>query len=464
MYTLFHFFNSTGHVQAIRKGRLMTPTSFTAMSGDLHVQIQFSGDEELIPILGGGIGGSSTTTTSASTATTALSTEGNGQTKQYQNVNAENSIISTLVISKFIDEYTEKDAISEDIADKSTTTQTSTATEGRLLERTRKEVVQNIPLFPDPRHNVTQIAVPCQTFTSGGLYEMQVVSNIKSTHPLPQEFGSNMNRSSTQPQPTVITTTLMPVNDERLRQTLDVRWPSAEMIVAPDRLLSYPDGPVEVTLRFPEVNCDRAAQIDESLPEFWLELLYCGKESSCSFQNVSKSNILYAEQVRGYPKQLNIKLGCHLFGLAGNYVVQLRPMIMSPNVPVTRRHLSVDWSEKYVFNVYARSIFPCDPHTGIGVLYEYPACILEQGDRVRVYGKLRADVASLKPPTSLHYVAEQRVVKSQHSLYFDCDLFSEKYVEYCFVYVTQSISGAVADVRMDCVPTLAVSGNNNLNI
>jgi len=136
-------------------------------------------------------------------------------------------------------------------------------------------------------------------------------------------------------------------------------------------------------------------------------------------------------------------------------------MIPAQNVPTTRRLLSVDWSDEFVFNVYARSIFPCDPHTGIGVLYEYPGCILEQGDRVRLYAKLRADVASLKPPTSLHYVAEQRVVKSQHSLYFACDLFSEKYVEYCFVYVSQAISGAVADVRMDCVPTLPVSGECN---
>uniref|UniRef100_A0A1B0DKS2 Uncharacterized protein n=1 Tax=Phlebotomus papatasi TaxID=29031 RepID=A0A1B0DKS2_PHLPP len=94
---------------------------------------------------------------------------------------------------------------------------------------------------------------------------------------------------------------------------------------------------------------------------------------------------------------------------------------------------------------------------GIGVLFEYPACILDQADRVRLFAKLRADVASLAPPTSLHYVTEQRVVRGQHSLHFDCDLFSEKYVEYCFVYVSQAISGAVADIRMDCVPTLPVS-------
>ena len=110
-----------------------------------------------------------------------------------------------------------------------------------------------------------------------------------------------------------------------------------------------------------------------------------------------------------------------------------------------------------MFNVHARSIFPCD-NMGIGVLFEYPACILDHGDRVRVFGKLRADVFSLVPPTTLDYISERRVVRGQHSIHFDCELFSEKYVEYCFVYVSQAISGAVADVRMDCVPTLPVNG------
>lgn len=31
-------------------------------------------------------------------------------------------------------------------------------------------------------------------------------------------------------------------------------------------------------------------------------------------------------------------------------------------------------------------------------------------------------------------------------------------MEYCFVYVSQAISGAVADVRMDCLPMLPVRG------
>ncbi|XP_044317508.1 uncharacterized protein LOC108040179 [Drosophila rhopaloa] len=406
--------SGTSHVLAVRKGRLMSPSSFTALSGDLHVQIQFNGND----VSPAEDGPASPTTEHLSTGARDLRT-GN------------NTIMSTLVISKIIDEI--------EPAQEKGLTPGAANTSQLVLHRRRKEVVQNIPLFPDPRFNVTQVTVPCQTFLIGGRYEMQVVSNLKS-----------VNRSE-------VTTTLVPAQDERLLQTLDVRWPSAEMIVSPVRLRTYPRNPVEVTLRFPEVNCNQSGSL--ALPEFWLELIYCGKERSCS-RNITRSSVLFAEQIRGFPKNKSLRLGCELFGLAGNYAVQLRPMIPAQNVPTTRRLLSVDWSDEFVFNVYARSIFPCDPHTGIGVLYEYPGCILEQGDRVRLYAKLRADVASLKPPTSLHYVAEQRVVKSQHSLYFACDLFSEKYVEYCFVYVSQAISGAVADVRMDCVPTLPVSDSD----
>jgi len=121
--------------------------------------------------------------------------------------------------------------------------------------------------------------------------------------------------------------------------------------------------------------------------------------------------------------------------------------------------LQVVVSDKFVFNVHASSILPCDTlDGGVAVLFQYPACE-PRVDRVRLFAKLRADVASLAPPTSLHYVAEQRVPPGAHSLRFHCDLFSERYVEYCFVYVNQAVTGAVTDIRMDCVPTLPVQGN-----
>ncbi|EDV97370.1 GH14733 [Drosophila grimshawi] len=458
---LLLFAAQVSHVLAVRRGRLMSPSTFTALSGDLHVQIQFTGEDENE---NDGIGnGHQTNITELQPTNHSVSSNAHlstarpdlGRGSKTATEGMVNTIMSTLVISKIVNDAATSEGeplLPQNTTNSSNTSSSSSSTNQIVLQRRRKEVVQNIPLFPDPRQNITQVTVPCQTFVRGGLYEMQVVRNLKTT---------TLNRSD--PIPGLTTTTLMPTQDERLLQTLDVRWPSAEMIVSPVTLRTYPKAPVKVTLRFPEVNCERALHGDQPLlPEFWLELVYCGKERTCApnIANVSKSSVLFAEQVHGYPKLKTLQLGCELFGLAGNYVVQLRPMTPALNVPTTRRMLSVDWSNEYVFNVYARSIFPCDPHSGVGVLYEYPGCILEQGDRVRLYAKLRADVASLKPPTSLHYVAEQRVVKSQHSLYFSCDLFTEKYVEYCFVYVSQAISGAVADVRMDCVPTLPVSDSD----
>lgn len=56
------------------------------------------------------------------------------------------------------------------------------------------------------------------------------------------------------------------------------------------------------------------------------------------------------------------------------------------------------------------------------------------------------------------YVAELRVERGSHSLRFPCELFSERYPEYCFVYVSQAVNGAVSDVREECLPTLPILG------
>jgi len=78
--------------------------------------------------------------------------------------------------------------------------------------------------------------------------------------------------------------------------------------------------------------------------------------------------------------------------------------------------------------------------------------------QIRLFGRQREDVSTLVPPTKLHYVSEHRIVKGRHSVYFDCDLFSEKYIEYCFVYVNQAINGAYTNIKTDCVPTLPITG------
>lgn len=299
----------------------------------------------------------------------------------------------------------------------------------------QRSTVGIIDVFPDPFLNVTQVTISCQYFIRGGQYELEIV-------------GNDIN-------------TTLDNRDERLRQSLDVRWPIPRLTANINSIATYPNHSVKVHLEFEGVECQRIDTSISGLPEFWLELVYCGHDIICDSSNVTKSQILYTEPLRGLVSSKIIELGCELFGLAGNYVFQLKPISPTPAFVSAIVVIRADWSEKFVFNVHARSIFPCEPHSGgIGVLFEYPACILDQADRVRLFAKLRADVASLSPPTSLHYITEQRVIKGQHSLHFDCELFTEKYVEYCFVYVSQSISGAVADVRMDCVPTLPVTGKS----
>lgn len=324
------------------------------------------------------------------------------------------------------------------------------------IENLSSVIISVIDIYPDPRSNVTQITIPCQYFLLGGSYELEVIGN---------DVNSTNNDNY----------------DERLKQQLDVRWPIPKLSVTPESIGTYPEQPLSAILEYPGVECllpnnDKSPNV----PEFWLELLYCGHDVYCASSNVTKSQILYTEQVRGFPKTRIVQLRCELFGLAGHYIFRLKPAYLAPSTVSASAYIKVrhththcqrhsicylfnfifqaDWSDQFVFNVHASSIRDCQPYSGIEVLFEYPSCILEKSDRVRIFGKLRADVASMASPTSLHYISEQRVLRGQHSLRFDCDLFSEKFDEYCFVYVSQAITGAVADVRMDCVPTRPVNG------
>ena len=173
------------------------------------------------------------------------------------------------------------------------------------FEDMKRSTVAIIDVFPDPRLNVTQITVPCQNFLFGGQYELEIVGN---------DIYTNLDNQ-----------------DERLRQLLDVRWPMPKLSVTPESIGTYPQEPVDVILQFAGIECSAASRNDlKMLPEFWLELFYCGHDVYCDSTNKSTSQVLYTEQVRGYPKTRMIKLSCELFGLAGHYIVKLRP---TPPIP-----------------------------------------------------------------------------------------------------------------------------------
>ncbi|XP_046669657.1 uncharacterized protein LOC124360258 [Homalodisca vitripennis] len=300
------------------------------------------------------------------------------------------------------------------------------------------------------------VVFPCGVIARGGHYGLRLTTQLVDhqciSDPSPYSSSTVWDNEATEHH---LTVTTEPAEDEIV--PLDVRWPGVTLDIEPKTIQTYPEVPVVAQIRFQSTHCQPA--IGSLVPETWLDLVYCG-HSPANCVNSTLKQLLYSEQIRGYPSLREITLPCNSFGLAGHYALALRStmMTMGPLIAFTSPENTVKavWSDKFVFNVHARSIFPCDGHAGINVLFQYPGCILESGDRVRVFGRLRADVAAVAPPSTLHYLAEHKVSRGQHALTFDCDLFTERYVEYCFVYVSQAISGAVSDVRMDCVPTLPV--------
>lgn len=168
-----------------------------------------------------------------------------------------------------------------------------------------------VDVYPDPRLNTTQITLACQHFLMGGIYDLEIIGN-DFVGGAANSYNTNNNGLS--------------VQDERLRQQLDVRWPIPKLSVTPESIGTYPQQPVDVILEFPGVECVASHTQANGVPEFWVELFYCGHEVFCDSSNITGTMILFKEQVRGYPKAHLIKLSCELFGLAGHYVVKLRPV------------------------------------------------------------------------------------------------------------------------------------------
>ncbi|XP_049782821.1 uncharacterized protein LOC126184472, partial [Schistocerca cancellata] len=239
-------------------------------------------------------------------------------------------------------------------------------------------------------------------------------------------------------------------------RSLDVRWPRPELALEPSHIQTFPSQPVSAALQFARTACAPATGFD--FPDLWLQLLFCGhSKQNCHVANVTRTQVLFRRQVKGYPERVLLTLACDLFGIAGYYALTLTEAAKSGLQLLVGdpAYLKAAWSDQFVFNVHARSVFPCED--GVSVLFQYPECILASADRIRVFARLRADVASVAPPSTLVYAAEARVTRGQHALRFPCSVFSERYVEYCFVYVSQAVTGAVSDLRVDCVPTMPVS-------
>ncbi|CAL1681661.1 unnamed protein product [Lasius platythorax] len=302
------------------------------------------------------------------------------------------------------------------------------------------ELIGDFPLdtLPHKGENISVI-IPCGVFSRGGIYALR----------LQYKFSTVAARHNT---------AIAGLPEIEMSSALDVKWPIPSLLLESQHFGTYPSQPVIATIKYNGISCVPANGIP--VAAYSLQLIYCGTTAAaCDPQNNSRTQVLYYEEINGFTSPKVIELKCDFFGLAGNYALRLKASDVNPSAPTTSAYIKVEWSDEFSFNVHARSIYPCEGSAGISVLFQYPACRL-QGDRVRVYGRLRADVSSLAPPSALHYIAELKAAPGKHSLNFDCDIFTEKFIEYCFIYVSQAITGAMAEVKLACIPTFPLLEND----
>ncbi|XP_020293454.1 uncharacterized protein LOC109859524 [Pseudomyrmex gracilis] len=300
------------------------------------------------------------------------------------------------------------------------------------------EFIGNFPLdtLPSKDEN-TSVIIPCGVFSRGGVYTLQIKSSTEAAKH---------------------NTAITGLSEIEMSSALDVKWPIPSLLLESHHFGTYPTQPVVVIIKYNEVLCVPVDGVP--VAAYNLKLIYCGTtDTACDPQNNDRTQVLFYKEITGFTSPRVIKLDCDLFGLAGNYALRLKASNSNPSAPTISAYIKVEWSSEYSFNVHAKSIYPCEGSTGISVLFQYPACRLD-GDRVRVYGRLQADVSSLAPPTALHYVAELTATLGKHSLNFDCDIFTEKFIEYCFIYVSQAFTGAMAEVKLACIPTFPLLENN----
>lgn len=129
------------------------------------------------------------------------------------------------------------------------------------LEGGDVQMLTTFPVLPEARAssvNITLVKVPCGYFSKGGQYYVLFKK-------LPTDFGTDR-KANTTISPAIVVT-----------RTLDVRWPMPQLSLTPEHVQTYPERPVMAILEFPEVVCPPVADsAPAAIPEFWLELHYCG--------------------------------------------------------------------------------------------------------------------------------------------------------------------------------------------
>ena len=146
---------------------------------------------------------------------------------------------------------------------------------------------------------------------------------------------------------------------------------------------------------------------------------------------------------------------CELFDTDGRYQVVLRSSsgttLAVSNVMITT------FSSNYRLSSLHRTVFPCSgAGSTLTLFYTHPPCV--GNDKFRVYSLKGPVPLSAALPLERVFVGEFEAAPDRTSVRFRCSIFSKESVGYCFVYVTMSRYGAVAEHRQLCLPSHSSTG------
>lgn len=159
----------------------------------------------------------------------------------------------------------------------------------------------HINFYTDDQSDTTRIKVPCSLFTRAGPYTIHVEGND-------------------------INTTIVTNDNHLLEHKLDVRWPSSRLRVTHEVIETYPMDQVSALIEFEDYECPVDTTTFEEVPSFQLELTYCGMFNiMCDSRSVPSNSTFPIQVIYGMQRSRVIPLNCEYFGLAGNYVLHLKP-------------------------------------------------------------------------------------------------------------------------------------------
>jgi hypothetical protein len=178
--------------------------------------------------------------------------------------------------------------------------------------------IHDINFYTDEKTNSTKIKVPCSFFTRAGPYALHVEGNAINNNTTMSIDGTHL-----------------------LEHKLDVRWPSPKLSVTHETIETYEQG-VSVVIEFPDVQCAVDTTQFEDVPLFLLELTYCGIYNVyCDSHSMPSNSTFLIQKIVGIHRSIEIQLNCEFFGLAGNYVLHLKPLPPLDNNLYTTAYIKV---------------------------------------------------------------------------------------------------------------------------